>query len=37
MATLTVPKLKELASSKGLAIPSKARKADIIEIISKAD
>ena len=37
LATLTVPKLKELASSKGLTIPSKARKADIIEILSKAD
>lgn len=35
LADLTIPKLKELASSKGLTIPSKARKADIIEIISK--
>ena len=38
LADLTIPKLKELASSKGLTVPSKARKADIIEIInSKTD
>ena len=35
LADLTVPKLKELANSKGITIPSKARKADIIEIINK--
>ena len=38
LADLTIPKLKELASSKGLTVPSKARKVDIIEIInSKTD
>ncbi len=35
LADLTIPKLKELANSKGITIPSKARKADIIEIINK--
>ncbi len=35
LVDLTIPKLKELASSKGLTIPSKARKADIIEIINQ--
>ena len=35
LTALTIPKLKELANSKGLTIPSKARKADIIDIINK--
>ena len=37
LAGLTIPKLKELATSRGLTIPGKARKADIIEMISKAE
>ena len=38
LTDLTVSELKELASNKGLIIPSKARKADIIEMInSKTD
>ncbi|MEC8945246.1 MAG: Rho termination factor N-terminal domain-containing protein [Chloroflexota bacterium] len=36
LTALTIPKLKELANSKGLTIPSKARKADIIDIINKS-
>lgn len=33
LSALTVPKLRELAKQRGLSVPSKARKADIIEAL----
>jgi large subunit ribosomal protein L13 len=36
LSSLTVAQLKELASERGVAVPSKARKADIIEALESA-
>ena len=36
ISTLTVPALKSLASDMGIVVPSKARKADIVALISDA-
>lgn len=36
LSALTVPKLRELAKQRGISVPSKARKADIIEAIESA-